>query len=202
MYPLIQITTVPIELELKITKPRLEQLRGTVEMEISRDQGGLNIKSRPIKLNIDTFEARNSLSPTLARSLQQGADAGQQAAYEATASYAQQGQLLLNARIGEELITKFAADDQNKDLKLNVGIQFLPKTGADLSWDEGDIQIRYAMDKLNFDWRVSNGDYNFVPGDIEISVAQRPDLIIKYIGGPLYVPPSADPNYETLDTQA
>jgi len=202
MYPLIEITTIPIELEMKITKPRLEQVRGTVEMEISRDHGGLNIKSRPIKLNIDTFEARNSLTPTLARSLQQTADAGQQAAYEATATYAQQGQLLLNARIGEELITKFATDTQNKDLKLNVGIQFLPTTGADVSWDKGEIQIRYEMDKLNIDWRIDRGNYNFIPGDIEVSVAQRPDLIIKYIGGPIYVPPSADPNYEPLDTQA
>lgn len=202
MYPLIEMTTVPIELEFKITKPHMEQVSSTVDMEISRDQGGLNIKSSPIRLNVDTFEARNSLCPTLARSIQQSAEAGQQAAYEATATYAQQGQLLLNARIGEELITKFASDAQNKDVKLNVGIQFLPKTGAEISWDKGEMQISYAMDKLNFDWHIENGDYNFIPGDIEVSVAQRPDVIIKYIGGPIYVPPSSSPNYEPVDTLA
>ena len=31
---------------------------------------------------------------------------------------------------------------------------------------------------------------------------QRPDVIIKYVGGPLYVPPSSDPNYEPIDMQA
>ena len=43
----------------------------------------------------------------------------------------------------------------------------------------------------------------FTPGDIEISVTQQPDVIIKYVGGPLYVPPSADPNYEgAVDVEA
>lgn len=201
MYPLIEISTIPIELELKVTPPRLEQVRSTVEMEISRDEGGLNIKSRPIRLNIDTFEAQNSICPTLASTIKQAADAGQQAAYEATATYARQGQLLLNAKIGEELITQFAEEAQMKDVKTNVGIKFLPTTGPEISWDKGEIQIRYEMDKLNFDWRIKNGDYNFIPGDIEISVARQPDVIIKYIGGPLYVPPSADPNYEPVDVQ-
>jgi hypothetical protein len=202
MYPLIEITTVPIELEMKTTRARLEMVRGTAEMEISRDHGGLSIKSRPIRLNIDTFEARNSLSPTTARSVDQNAKAGQEAAYEATATYARQGQLLLNARIGEELVTQFAEEARTKDLKLNVGIQFLPDVGPEISWDQGEIQIRYEMDKLNFDWRVGAGDFNFVPGDIEVSVTQQPDIIIKYIGGPLYVPPSAAPDYEPVDVQA
>jgi len=29
-----------------------------------------------------------------------------------------------------------------------------------------------------------------------------PDVIIKYVGGPLYVPPSADPDYQPVDVQA
>lgn len=202
MYPLIEIKTIPIELQIKSTQARLELARGTAEMEISRDKGGLSIKSRPIRVNIDTFEARNSLSPTLSRSIEQTAQAGQQAAYEATATYARQGQLLLNARIGEELVTKFASEAQTKDVKTNVGIQFLPKSGADITWDESEMQIRYEMDKLNFDWRIEAGDFNFIPGDIEVIVAQKPDIIIKYVGGPLYVPPSADPDYTPVDVQA
>ena len=43
--------------------------------EFGREKNGLHIKSRPIKVNIDTFEARNSLSPTLARYLDQNARA-------------------------------------------------------------------------------------------------------------------------------
>lgn len=201
-YPLIEIKTVPIEIEMRVTDAKLEYSRSTVDVEVSRDKGGLSIKSRPIRVNLDTFEARNSLSPTLARQVQQSAQAGKHAAYEATATYARQGQLLLQAKIGEEMVTQFAADAQTKNLKTNVGIQFLPTQGADITWDKGELNIRYEMDKMNFDWRNQRGDFEFTPGDIELSVTQMPDLIIKYVGGALYVPPSADPNYEPIDVEA
>ena len=201
-YPLIELKSVPIEIEMKITDAKLEYKRGTVDMQVSRNEGGLQIKSSPIRLNLDTFEARNSVMPTVATRSQRSAEAGQQAAYSATATYARQGQLLLQARVGQELVTQFAAEAQNKDLKTNVGIQFLPTTGPEISWDKGEINIRYEMDKMNFDWRTQNGDIQFTPGDIEISVTQQPDLIIKYVGGALYVPPSSDPNYEPVDVQA
>lgn len=202
MKPLIEITTVPIQIEMKTTNARLEYARGTAEMEISRDNGNLQIKSRPIKVNIDTFEARNSLSPTLARYLDQSAKKGHQAAYEATATYARQGQLLLQTQVGEELVTKFAEEAMMKDVKTNVGIDFLPKPGPEITWDPGEMNIRYEMDKLNFDWRINQTEFEFVPGDIEISVKQKAEVIIKYIGGPLYVPPSADPDYEPVDVKA
>jgi hypothetical protein len=34
--------------------------------------------------------------------------------------------------------------------------------------------------------------------DIELKITQRPQVIIKYVGGPIYVPRSADPNYEPV----
>ena len=80
MYPLIEIKTVPIEIEMKVSHAKLEYSRGTADLEISRGEGGLSIKSRPIKLNIDTFEARNSVVPTAVRSIEQYAQEGQQAA--------------------------------------------------------------------------------------------------------------------------
>ena len=202
MKPLIEITTVPIQIEMRTTNAKLEYARGTAEMEVSRDQGGLSIKSRPIRVNIDTFEARNSITPTLARQIAQDADRGQQAAYEATATFARQGQLLLKTRVGEELVTQFAEEAMMKDVKTNAGIEFIPKVGPEITWDPGEMSIRYEMDKLNFDWKFSQGDFEFTPGDIEFTMTQRPEVIIKYIGGPIYVPPSSDPNYEPVDVKA
>lgn len=196
MYPLIEIKTVPIEIEMKVTDAKLEYTRGTADLEISRANGGLSIRSRPIRLNLDTFEARNSVVPTTMRSVEQYAQKGQESAYEATAIYAQQGQMLLNAKIGQELVTQFAADAQARNIKTNVGLQFLPSVGPEISWTPAEMTIHYEMDNLNFDWRMNQPQFKFTPGGIEISVKQQPDVIIKYVGGPLYVPPSADPNYE------
>lgn len=202
MKPLIEITAVPIRIEMRTSNAKLEYARGTADVEISRNEGGMSIKSRPIRVNIDTFEARNSLTPTLARKLELDAQKGQQAAYEATAVYARQGQLLLKTRVGEELVTQFAEEAMMKDVKTNVGMEFLPSVGPEITWDPGEVNIRYEMDKLTFDWKFGERDFQFTPGDIEITVTQKPDMIIKYVGGPVYVPPSADPNYEPLDVRA
>ena len=200
MKPLIEITTVPIQIEMKTTNAKLEYARGTAEMEISRDKGGLQIKSRPIRVNIDTFEARNSITPTLARSLEQGAQQGKQASYKATATFAQQGQLMMQTKLGEEVITKFSKDSLLEGVQ-DVGLEFLPKTGPEITWDPGEMNIKYEMDKLNFDWKISGGSFEFTPGDIELTVTQKPEVIIKYVGGPIYVPPSSDPNYEPVDVR-
>ena len=199
---LIEIKNVPIEIEMKISHAKLEHTRGTADLEISRERGGLSIRTKPIRVNIDTFEARNSIFPTPVTSMEQNAEKGKQAVYEATATYAQQGQLLLNAKIGQELVTQFAADAMMKDVKTNVGIDFIPKAGAEISWDPGELNIRFEMDKVNFDWRMNQPQFEFTPGDIEISVTQRPDVVITYVGGPIYVPRSCDPNYTPIDIEA
>lgn len=200
MERLIEIKTVPIELEVKVNHARLDYKRSTVDLEISRNQGGLQIRSKPIKVNIDTFEARNSVSPTAMRSIEQAAQRGQQKVYDTTATYARRGDLLLEAKIGEQLISQFAMESQQ--VNTDFAMKWLPTTGPDITWDGGELNIRYEMDKLNFDWRMDKGNVEFIPGNIEFTVTQQPDVIIKYIGGPVYVPPSADPDYVPLDEQA
>lgn len=201
MNPLIEIKTVPIEIQMKVTHARLEYARGTAQVEISRNKGGLNIRSQPIKVNLDTFEARNSVMPTTSTLIRQQAQAGIQGAYQATAVLAREGRMMMEARIDQDVIPQLAKA-QNLGQPTNVNIDFIPSTGPDISWDGGEMSIRYEMDKLNFDWRMEQMSFTFVPGDIEFTMTQRPDVIVKYVGGPLYVPPSADPDYEPLDVNA
>ncbi len=120
--------------------------------------------------------------PTTRQSIEQNAQRSKQQVYEATATYAQQGQLLLKAKIGEDMIGKFAADAQAKNVKMNVGIDFIPKAGPDLEWSPGEMNIRFEMDKLNFDWRMDQQKFQFTPGDIEITMTQRPEVVITYVG--------------------
>ena len=201
MRPLIEIQTIPIEIQMKTTNAHLEYARGTAQMEVSRDRRGLQIRSQPIRVNIDTFEARSSIVPTTPQSIQQGAAQGHRAAYDATAVLAQEGRMMMEAKIDQDVIPQLA-QQKTVDQPAQLGIQFLPEVGPDISWTGGEMSIRYEMDKLNFDWRMNQMQFTFVPGDIEFKVTQQPDVVIKYIGGPLYVPPSADPNYEPLDTKA
>ena len=180
---------------------RLEYHSSKAELEISRNEGGLSIKSRPVKLNLDTFEARNSIVPTTVRSVSQSAQKGKDAAYSATAQFAQEGQLLLKAKIGEDVLNNiFAQRNQMPSGDFTVG--FIPTSPVDISYQAPDLTISYEMDKLNFDLKIANGNFEFIPGNIEVVITQQPDIMIEYVGGPIYVPPSSDPNHEPIDVRA
>lgn len=192
MDQLIKITTVPIRYELKVNNARLEYSSSKAELEIHKNDGGLSIKSRPVKLHLNSFEARNSVTPTTMRSVSQSAQKGMTAAYSATAQMAQEGNLMLKADIGEEVVTQIAKQRTAQPTgEFEMG--FTPKAPVDISYEAPDLTINYEMDKLNFDLKIQNGNFEFIPGNIEMSITQHPDVVIEYVGGPLYVPPSADP---------
>ena len=201
MRQLLEITSVPIEIEMRTSRAQLQYTRGTAELEVSRDKGGLSIKSRPIQLNMDTFEMRQSIVPTAPRSIEQSAQKGRQAAYSATAALAQEGELYLKAKIGEDVQAQLAKTAISKEMFSQPGMTFIPSEGPEIDWNPGEMNIRYEMDKLNIDWRMGEGEFKFTPGDIELTVTQRPDVVIKYVGGPIYVPPSSDPNYVPVDVK-
>lgn len=60
------------------------------------------------------------------------------------------------------------------------------------------------MDKLNFDLRVDQGRVEFIPGSIEMTINQYPEVNIEYVGDPIYVPPSAVARFtgEHIDVEA
>ncbi len=189
MKQLIQITTIPIAYELQIEKARVEHHEGTANLEISGRQGEpIQIKSQPIKLNLDTYESGNSI---LGANFGVGEGGkGLSAVYQATVSMDSDGQLLLKGKISDNLN------------KVNTTPAQLSASKGNDSVNQADLTIRYQMDKMNFDMKVANGNFEFVPGNISIEITQYPGVQIEYVGGPIYVPPSADPNYESVDVKA
>ena len=216
MYPLIEITSVPIEIRVKTTSASLEYTRGTAEMEISRSDKGIDIKSRPIHLKLDTFEqggeryrpattSPSAVTPQGVNSVPNAALAERETAYEATSAYSEQGQIMLSARFGQSMASRGAVVNpapQPQPQQQEPAPVRAPASLENFQLEDGQMEIRYEMDKLNFDWKIDRGSFEFTPGDIEISVEQQPKVIIKYVGGPIYVPRSADPNYEPVDVKA
>ncbi len=189
MESLLKITTIPIEYELKIQKAKLEYSKSKAELDTNRKKGGMTIENRPIKLHIDTYDARNSICPTTMESIRQSAQKGKAAANEATETLAKEGALLLDPKVMNPLdqIISQRAQMPTGDF----GLQFLPTTGPDIEWSDPDLSIQYQMDKLSFDLKVAKGDFEFIPGNVELSITQMPDVRIEYVGDPMYVPPSA-----------
>lgn len=197
MEQLLKITTIPLEYQLKIQNARLEYSNSTASLDMDRTPGEFSIKSRPAKLNLDTYEARNSVVPTLKRSISQTAQKGLQAAQQATAQYAQEGQQLLKPGDGGELLGQiFRQRTQMPTGEFQLG--FIPSAPVNITYQEPDLTLNYEMDKLTFDLKVAQGDFQFIPGNIEMSITQHPDVRIEYVGDPLYVPPKRRSKLQTI----
>ena len=202
METLLRITTVPMEYEMKIQNARLEYSSSKSDLMVNRARGGLTMRNHPIRMQLDTFNARNSVCPTTMESVKQSADKGKSAALEATAAYAKESAMLLDPKNSNALNQIFSQRAQQPTGEF--GLRFIPTTGPDIEWSDPDLSMQYQMDKLSFDIKVSNGNFEFIPGSIEMSITQMPDVNIEYIGTPLYVPPSAANlfNHTSMDVLA
>ena len=122
---------------------------------------------------------------------------GKQGSLTATATYAQEGNMLVNIHLREQdVIPQLAAERFNAPYKYDFNIRFIPEQPMNMDWLPAELSIEYEMDKLNFDWKTGRGEFQFTPANIEFTVSEHPRVVIEYIGDPIYVPPSANPNYE------
>jgi hypothetical protein len=65
------------------------------------------------------------------------------------------------------------------------------------------LKIDFDMAKLTEAQAATQStETDFIPPDLEVEIVEYPKVIIKYIGGPIYFPRSADPNYEPPPTEA
>ena len=199
MEPLLEIKTIPMSLEMRINKARFELATTNATFEMSRSKGGLQMQMKPAKLKIDTIEARYSAGIKDAMLLiSDFAKKGVQAAYEATATYAREGNLMLDINIMDNPIPEIAMKKFISNVSFNLG--FIPSVGPDISWDTGGISMSFTMDKLDFDWNIERPQIDFIPGSVEFIISEYPSVEINYIGTPIFVPPSANPNYKEIDT--
>lgn len=195
---LLQITTIPIQIEIKVTNAKFEHSEEYTQpkVNISTKNGGYVMEAEPLKLNIDTYEARKSLGPghmTDGDILEQKAQEGFSIAFQGTAKVAEEGDQLARGMSPSEI----ALSNARAGATVQTIMEFLPKENADITFDAGKLNIEYQMGSQEFDWDIHpESPLEFIPGSVEFIVRDRPRVEIEYIGDPIYVPPSANPNYE------
>lgn len=195
MEQLLKIESVPISLKYHIEGARLELQQSNADLDVSRDKGGWTIESQPIRLKLDTFEAEKSTGKRTPRgSIEDFAQKGKQMGYKAVGKIAEDGSFLMDIQLSSNTIAALAKRDMNQQKEYGLG--FIPSKGPDISWENPELQMRYEMDKLSFDWRVNHPQLEFIPGKIELEIEEYAKVMIEYIGDPIYVPPSAAPGFE------
>ncbi len=198
---LLRITTIPISIEIKITKAKLELPEDRQpKVNITTKNGGFVMEAEPLKINIDTYEARKSLGlghMTDGDMLAQKAQEGFSLAFQGTAKVASNGDALARGASASEL----ALQNARAGATMQTIMEFLPKEGADITFDEGKLNIDYQLGSQDFDWdTMARMPMEFIPGSVELIVRDRPRVEIEYVGEPIYVPASANPNYEPPQT--
>lgn len=194
---LLQITTIPIKIEIKVTNATYEYPDDRLpKINISTQSGGFTMHSEPQKLKIDTYEARKSLGyghMNDADMIKQKASEGISRAFQGTSRVSAEGDMLARGMKASEI----AIQNAKAGGIMKTQMEFIPKEGADISFESGSLDIEYQMGSQEIDWDVTPQlPMEFVPGRVEFIVHDRPRVEIEYIGDPIYFPPSANPNYE------
>ena len=195
---LLQITTIPIQIEIKVTNARFEHSDEYVQpqVNIKSRNGGFVMEAEPLKLNIDTYQARKSMGfghMTDGDMLKQKAQEGWSIAFQGTAKDVSEGDQLARGASPAEI----ALNNARAGATVQTIMEFLPKEGADATFEAGKLNIEYQMGSQDIDWNIHpDSPLEFIPGSVEFIVHDRPRVEIEYIGDPIYVPPSANPNYE------
>lgn len=195
---LLQITTIPIQIEIKVTNGRFEHSDEYVQpqVNIKNRNGEFVMEAEPLKLNIDTYQARKSMGyghMTDGDMLKQKAQEGWSIAFQGTAKIASEGDQLARGVSPAEI----ALNNARAGATVQTIMEFLPKEGADVTFEAGKLNIEYQMGSQDINWDIHpDTPLEFIPGTVELIVHDRPRVEIEYIGDPIYVPPSANPNYE------
>lgn len=193
MEQVLKISSAPAKLSFKVKPARIEQTTENPSYQASRSEGGLKMSSKSAKLNIDSSDFFNSINPTTKLSIEQAANRGKSSAYNAGQTYSNNGAMFLEAAPGQDVIEQISINSMQ--LNSDLGVELAVSNGPDFSYEPARLNTEYQMDKLKFEWRVMQGDFEYIPSEIEFNVEQS-DVNIEYVGAPIYVPKSSDPNYD------
>jgi len=197
---LLNITTVPIKVEINIkkgefTNPKVNNPEKALKMNIQTEQGELKIHSEPPKIKIDTYAARSSMGYGQYNNgdlIKRKAQDGISIAYQGTAKIVNEGDQLVRGVSPAEI----AAQNNKAGQTIQTIMDFLPKEGADVTFEDGVLNINYDAGDVNIDWDNAQIEpFEFIPGKVEFEITQMPSVQIEYLGDPIYVPPQSDPNY-------
>lgn len=194
---LLKITNTPIQYQYEVERAHLEIKQPDIAdtaARIKRTEPNLHLRSKNISVQVNTDRMRESMNmrtPTSwARTFaQKGAQAAQAAQGEAAQMGNQMQQIQDGVTIGQIVKSKMLEQPTSYTT-------FIPSVGPDLTWDPAQLQTQYDPGSTQLDWQETKNVLNYVPGKFSIMVTQYPKVAIEYIGDPMYVPPSANPNYE------
>ncbi|MDR2355189.1 MAG: hypothetical protein LBE16_03240 [Clostridiales Family XIII bacterium] len=194
MKPLISIETIPISIEYTTTRPQQKSSTSlqSAKLNVSKENDRVTITSNPIRIRLqDRFEQN---VPRY---------------YTATTEYAENGTLRMNVQFQDDPnaegdALRYRAAGNGIDRMIDAAPQRTDTQAQPVSaMPFIGLKIDFDMAKLSETQSAAqSAETDFIPPDLEVEIIEYPKVIIKYVGGPIYFPRSADPNYEPSATEA
>lgn len=188
--------------ELEIEHAKLEhQQEFMSEAKMTTTAPKLSIQSSNAEVQIDTYEARKSLGlQRIGDFIDMEAQNGKDSINQKTREYVEIGKEMSNIHENATIPSIYQQKMLSEATSGSLYTAFLPSSGADISWKPAEISMSYDAGDISTDWQIAQNTMSYVPGSVRMKILEYADVNIEYLGGPMYVPPSADPNY--VETEA
>ncbi len=188
MQPLLRIQTIPIKIEAQTKRASLQQSAEPASAPAPRSRGNYRpaqvrtpapqpqVKSEAQRVNPDQHQARAA-----------------QAQSTQSDNYLQEASNAIDAFKQSAVVGNVGNSEYTPNIPQDL--EFEPQVPV-IASGSGSTSFDYQMDRATYDWNASaKPQLEYIPPSIEYSVTQYPDVIIEYVGEPIYVPASSNPNY-------
>lgn len=194
MKPLLEITTTPAKYEYQIARARLEISQQKAEVQRTTRRASLNMRKQHGRVSMDTTQRRSDMGfKGVVDGANYEADLGRQTALEKIGNYAEFGNQLADIAHGGNIpdaLWSQSMQHSKGDLVL------MPVSPIEIRYVPASLAVDFNPGEMHANWNVGKARLDFIPGSFSLNFTQYASIDIQYLGGPNYVPPSADPNFE------
>ena len=195
---LLNISTTPVKYELEIERAKLEYNQDfKPEYKATNRPAKLETKTKNTEVKLNTYQARRSLGQNnLSDFGRLYADMGQDSIRKTTREYVDIGNDMSRIDVPVSVADIYAQKMLTNPILYQT---YIPSEAAYMVWEPYQLQTNYQGGELSNDWQIMRNIMNYVPGSVRMNILEQPRVSIEYVGRPMYIPPSADPEYAEVE---
>lgn len=194
--PLLQITTTPARYEYEISRARLEISQEKPAVDRTTRRASLNMRQQAGRFEMNSIRRRSDMGfKGVVDQANYQADKGLDASQEATENYASFGTQILNFHKGANIPDALWSQSMQRS---GGDLVLVPLSPVEMHYMPATLSADYVPGQMSANWNIGRARLDFVPGSFALNFSQYASISIEYVGGPIYAPPSADPNFEAM----
>ncbi|GIO23873.1 DUF6470 family protein [Oceanobacillus sp. J11TS1] len=180
--PQIRMNAQQAKIQIHTTPAQLHISQPSGELTIRQPHADVTMRTKQGKLSIDQSQAWEDMNLLSAKkSIAKNAQAGKQAAMQATAKKARQGNELMRIEKNTDPIKSQAIENGFSSQK-RLGLTFIPSTfSVKTDYEPSTLDIQVQTHRPIIEGRVNKPVIQYTPGSMETSLSQRAALDIEVV---------------------